>query len=308
MISIYLFELTIYISLSFFLSFIFKLNDKKKISNNSNLNVFLIGGFLFSLVFIRYFDIKDIYLIFFILSFMVLGYLDDKFDIKVIIRFIFAFIIFYFFIINNHNYLIKLYFLPDNYIFNIIISSIIFLGFLHMSNMTDGRNGLLSTNYIIVYLFIFLFLENEPISKFEIIFLISLIIFTIINLFNISFLGNSGVMVLASISYILFTSLYASHVINTIDILCLFSFQILDGLRVSFLRIKNNKNLFKKDLLHVHYNFENWLKGYFVYFVFVILNLVFLYFFRNFSSGYFCLIFSTMCYLLVLLISKQKNT
>ena len=173
------------------------------------------------------------------------------------------------------------------------------MGFMHMSNMSDGQNGLLISYLLLIFAFIIFILKPQSINHYETYLLFSLIIFLLFNLLNIVFLGNAGVLIISIITYIFIGSFYSLNVINSLDIFCLFSFLLLDGLRVTLYRLINNKPIFKGDKSHIHYMFINWKIGYMVFFLLFIVNLLSIHYLANFAD-YFKILVSISLYLILL--------
>ena len=277
------FLIFLYLFISFVFSKFLFLRDSKVIFKDFNSNVFLIGGFFFTFFFIIFFEDLYIFKIFFLVTFLIIGIADDKFNLKVFLRFIFSFLTIIIFFLLDMSLIINFNFINNIYL-NFFLSIFILLGFMHMSNMSDGQNGLLVSYLLFIFIFIIFFLKSDNISYYENYLLFSLTIFLLLNLFNITFLGNSGVLVISIITYLLISSYYSSNFINSFDIFCLFSFLLLDGIRVTFYRIIRNKPIFKGDQSHIHYMFSSWKVGYLIFFSFFIFNLLAIYYLINLDS------------------------
>ena len=277
------FLIFLYLFISFAFSKFLFLRDSKVIFKDFNSNVFLIGGFFFTFFFISFYEDLNIFKIFFLVTFLIIGIADDKFNLKVFLRFIFSFLTIIIFFLLDMSLIINFNFINNIYL-NFFLSIFILLGFMHMSNMSDGQNGLLVSYFLFIFIFIIFFLKSDNISYYENYLLFSLTIFLLLNLFNITFLGNSGVLVISIITYLLISSYYSSNFINSFDIFCLFSFLLLDGIRVTFYRIIRNKPIFKGDQSHIHYMFSSWKVGYLIFFSFFIFNLLTIYYLINLDS------------------------
>ncbi len=277
------FLIFLYLFISFAFSKFLFLRDSKVIFKDFNSNVFLIGGFFFTFFFISFYEDLNIFKIFFLVTFLIIGIADDKFNLKVFLRFIFSFLTIIIFFLLDMSLIINFNFINNIYL-NFFLSIFILLGFMHMSNMSDGQNGLLVSYLLFIFIFIIFFLKSDNISYYENYLLFSLTIFLLLNLFNITFLGNSGVLVISIITYLLISSYYSSNFINSFDIFCLFSFLLLDGIRVTFYRIIRNKPIFKGDQSHIHYMFSSWKVGYLIFFSFFIFNLLTIYYLINLDS------------------------
>lgn len=76
-------------------------------------------------------------------SFILIGYFDDVYRLSVSKRFVYAFITtFLFFFINPLDFYVSKSF---PFFLNFILLNVFTLGFIHLSNMTDRLNGLLSS-------------------------------------------------------------------------------------------------------------------------------------------------------------------
>jgi len=292
--------------LSIFLCNYFKLQDKHKIIHLLyKKKVFLSGGIYFYLVFLYSHTLNfnsSIFLFFMLL----IGTLDDKYDLNVLSRFILTFLSVLFFLILDNEYITYFSFVTNNnLIINLIITLIFILGFLHMTNMSDGKNGNLMTYFVLISFSLIYKLELYNNDYFLLIILMSSIWFLLLNLFNLSQLGNSGVIVISIIFYFLIHNFYKLKLINEIDIFILFSFLLFDGIRVSFIRISKGKSPFTKDLLHLHFLFKKWYIGYCTIFLNYILLLIVYFNFRFFF--YIDILICLFLYINVLFLSKILN-
>tara|TARA_B110000483_G_C18112507_1_gene510288 strand:+ start:206 stop:1153 length:948 start_codon:yes stop_codon:yes gene_type:complete len=293
--------------ISFFLCIFFKLQDKNKIINLFyQQKVFLSGGFFFYITFLYYYTNLNLYLFIFLSALLLIGLLDDKYDLKVSTRFIFTFISILFFLILENNYITYFSFVSNgSLIINLILTSVCILGFLHMTNMSDGKNGHLMTYFVLILCFFFYKLEFYNNDHFLHFVLISSIWFLVLNLLNLSQLGNSGVIVISLIFYFLIQTYYKLEFISEIDIFVFFSFLLFDGIRVSSIRIFNGRSPFTKDLLHLHFLVKKWYIGYSIIFLNYIMLLI-IYFNFDFFF-YFDMLICLFLYINVLFLSKLLN-
>lgn len=208
-----------------------------------------------------------------ILSALFVGILDDKYSLSVKVRFISITLflsIYTFFEKYYINFDIVFF---DNRLILSIITIILILGFIHTINMIDGKNGF--TILIFFNLFLYICLKkfiNNDISQIDILLLAILIIILFINLFDIAYLGNTGVILLSLyFSYILI-DLYNFGKLSEKEIYCLLNIPFLDGLRVTLSRILRNKNPFMPDKNHLHHLIKNWNYG----LIFIFLSLLFM--------------------------------
>ena len=293
--------------ISFFLSSFLHLQDKNKIINHFlKVRVFLSGGFFYFFIFLYYYDNLNLVIFIFMTLMFLVGILDDRFDLKISLRFLSTFSLILIFLILDNTYITYFNFLSSpNLILNTILTITFLLGFLHMTNMSDGKNGHLMTYVLFILYFSLYKIGFDEIDYFIFILLSSSIFFLLLNLLNLCQLGNSGVIILSLIIYFIIKDNYDLNYMSEIDIFVLFSFLIFDGIRVSFLRIKNKKSPFSKDLLHMHFLFKKWYLGYFViFFNYSLLLLIFINIDLKFYIDFLlCLFF----YINVLFLSKLLN-
>lgn len=208
------------------------------------------------------------------LSFIV-GLYDDKKNLNPLLKLFLMFLIFS----------ISLFFLSDLYhlrrlnsffdynfyfdTFSIIFTSFCFVVLLNATNMSDGINSLTSNIFIIWLFFITLFIPEDNFYFFmNIILILSLILFSILNFRNKCFLGDSGCFVLACYLSFLTVYTYNNHLLyseknylNVESIFLLFLVPGIDMLRLFLKRIYIGKNPLKADKNHFHHkllkNFGN---------------------------------------------------
>lgn len=239
-------------------------------------------------------------LFFLALPFFLIGYIDDKYDLSINARFFFCFLIllvfFYFdsklslnFLIINFDYI------HFNKLTSVLLSIILILGFIHIMNMTDGRNANFGMYMFLLYLTILfnLFYFNNENNIFLFITCLSLIIVNIINLNSFSFFGNNGVYPFCFYSSLIMFSYYEDLIISSKNIYAIFTIPFLDALYVSFLRIKSGVSPFIADLSHLHHLPSKWTYGLIVIF-FSVSSLLIISYILPFKS---LIIISIMMYL-----------
>ncbi|MDA7596886.1 undecaprenyl/decaprenyl-phosphate alpha-N-acetylglucosaminyl 1-phosphate transferase [Candidatus Pelagibacter sp.] len=229
--------LMINIILYYFIITFLNNNFQKEIifKDQNHLNFFLIASFLIFL----------------------LGFLDDKLNLKPIIKFFYLILIIGLLIYFDPSIkinLIKFSFL-DNQIFlknyTFIFTLFCFLVYLNSFNMFDGIN-LQSSSYALIISIYFLFITQ--ISLFIIILIIFLITFIYLNFTNNSFLGDSGSLLLSFIISFIFIRLFNENkILNSDTILIFMIIPGLDMIRLFFERIKNKKNPLTSDRYHLHH-------------------------------------------------------
>lgn len=203
----------------------------------------------------------DIYLFFLVISFFYfLGWVDDKININPMTKFIFLIIFSFFLITINDLFLIKtlnFYIIPIKNIdlknFSTYFTVFCLIIFVIAMNMHDGINLNSFYYYFFFYLISLFFLQ---ITLLNIVILLSLIFFGILNRVGKIYLGDSGsnlLSIITAINLIVFYNfnykyIYVEHVIT----LC--SIPFLDLFRLFLFRIYNGRNPMKADASHLHHN------------------------------------------------------
>ena len=227
----------------------------------------LIGGVLIWLTFglsllIQYysFNLNIEFLKFYILSslFFLIGFIDDKYSLKANLRlfllFFLSVIIYKFLGINEVKFiLVDKIGLIHIYYGSIFFSVFCLLLFQNSMNMIDGLNGL-STS-IFIGLLLFLLLKNLSLDQFIIIQLtLFLIIFLFFNLKNKIFMGDAGIYFLSC--FIGLCVIHLSQNQSNITVNSIFLIMILPGidmLRLFIQRIYNKTYPFNPDKNHIHH-------------------------------------------------------
>ena len=198
---------------------------------------------LYSFIFIFYI----IYLI---------GYADDKFDLRPFSKIVLVFICLYLIINNNQALVInslRSTFLTreiDLYFMGPYFTIVCILCYMNAMNMFDGVN---LVSFFHFFLIAIVLLIDNKIFVFSLVLLFSLFVFGYLNLKNLSFLGDSGVYVLAFISAIILVILYKNNNLNVEEILILIYLPILDFFRLFFSRIYKGKSPLLPDENHLHH-------------------------------------------------------
>ena len=235
----------------------FKLGIKNYFKKSNNLqrwgknDAYLIGGFIFISFFIYlyilgYFKITNfflnIYELFILLIFFLVGFYDDKFNLNGKIK-----LILYFLVIVG----LTIYYLDDlNYLHIFLIGLILFFVFVAL-NIIDNMDGnfslffLIFTSYFIIINFSYFDLYVSSLMGI----LLVNIYFLFINIFKgKNYLGDSGSYLLSGFIIIIFLKYRDSIDINrtiyldSIILLNLFAYPIYDLIYVSVKRISNGKS------------------------------------------------------------------
>lgn len=244
----------------------------------------LVGGIFFQTIFLfffiiiyllqkysyiemKYFYLNDHFLLLFTTtSSFLIGLYDDKKNLKPILKLVLIFLIFFLSLMFfSEDYKLKKLISFTHYTFNLDSNSVVFTSFcfvvlLNAINMADGINSLSSNIFIIWIFFINLFLPHENFYYFmNIVLMISLVLFSILNSRKLCFMGDSGCFVL--ISYISFITVYTYNLnlennikyLNIESIFLLFMLPGIDMLRLFLKRIYQGKNPFRGDNNHLHH-------------------------------------------------------
>ncbi len=186
-----------------------------------------------------------------------IGFIDDKINLKANHKFIIIFAIIILFLFLDKNIIInqiKLSFIERVFFlnqFNIFFTIFCFLVYLNAFNMFDGINLQSSFYSLFIFFYIMIFFTNSLLIN---ILIISLICFSYLNFKNKTFLGDSGSLLLAFIISYFFINLYNLNYIDYADKVCLFMLiPGLDLLRLFTVRIYNKKNPLNSDRNHLHH-------------------------------------------------------
>ena len=252
--------------------------NKKKIFNDYFLDIpnlsrkihkeptYLIGGhfiFISYSVFLLFsFDHSQNHKLVFFLIFsciFLIGILDYLKDLKPIVKLGLVLIIYLVLIHFDNDYLLKkIYFetFDRNFNFGIysyLVSILCVLLLINAINLIDGINGLAMMIFIIIYLFLWYFL-NISFNAYILIFYL----FVFFNIFKGKyFLGNSGSLIIGALIAFSTIKAYNSNFIgnnSAEDIFILFLIPGIDMLRLFVQRIVKRKNPFEADGSHLHHH------------------------------------------------------
>lgn len=263
------------------ISNIIKISDFPEKRKSQKQPIPLVGGFIiYLIVLFNFLYFKNVNEKIFYLSsiFFIIGLLDDKFklspNIRLVILSISTIIFLYKFPYFNINFLHfenfgKIYFNSQT---AVIFTVLCLLLFQNSMNMIDGINGLSGSIFLILFFFILIK------SDFETIYLIivfSLLIFLIFNFKNKFFMGDSGIYFLSIFFGLNIITISNNNIIYTEEIFLIMIIPGIDMLRLFIIRIKNKKNPFKPDRLHIHHLIENKTKSK-LKTVFVIVSIIYI--------------------------------
>jgi len=286
-------------------------------------SIFVITNILIFLIYIFFFNDGDYYnvlnkkrdfffLVFCLLGIYFLGLLDDKFNINPWLKLGAATFFIILIMLSDSTMIIKiLYFRYSDIILQINLENlavfftlICFVAYLNAINMFDGIN--LQLGIYVSLVSIYLIFKNIYVEL-NIILLISLIPFLILNFKNKVFIGNSGTNLIAFIYGYQFIKGYNFGFLE-IDIILLLNYLIaLDLIRVFILRISFGRNPFTADKNHIHHILSK--KFDHVYVVLITLSLsalpILLSFY--FENNYLLLIFFIFIYFFAVFFLRRFN-
>ena len=271
-------------------------DNKRKIHSKP---VSVIGGFYFLTNFVIFilidvFNLSNINFLFSgreliifivsLISFFLLGALDDKYNLKPNVKLVCSFIIIYFFISLNEHFIIQelrssFYTKINLQQFSVFFTVICILLFSNAINMFDGSNCQILIYFILIS--ILLLIINKS-FQFLIFFSPAFVILFYLNYKNLLFLGNSGVNLISFLFSIFFINSYQTEKFYCDEIFILMIIPGLELIRIFITRIKNGIHPFKSDKNHLHHYL---LKIYGVnktkIFLFIVLIIPMLFFFSN---------------------------
>lgn len=258
------------------LSYIFNLYDHPNLERKKQIApISLLGGFIFFVNFnlFVFFDIymsnsffldflglnSNIKITLFLLTFnliYLIGYIDDKIDLKPFNKLFLFTILIYFLVFYNPNFNIKTLRTDlvdtdiDLFFLGPIFSVVCIITYINAMNMFDGMN---LTAFLHFSSIAFIFILNNFIIDFSLLLIFSLLIYGYLNFKNLTFLGDSGVFILSFIISILLILFYNHQNLNVENILLIIYLPIIDFFRLFFTRIYNGKNPLHGDEKHLHH-------------------------------------------------------
>lgn len=219
------------------------------------LQFFLTGNIFFELLSINK---KEFFNLFILLLFVFLiGFFDDKIGVSANKKLFFLTLLIYVYlkiepnlVIYNLNFSLFKYSLNLGS-YSLLFTTMCFLLFINAFNMFDGidlQSGLYSLFIITIlfilnqYLFIYLY------------FIIQIIFFLILNFKNKTFMGDSGTLLLSTLtSFFIIKTYKTQNSLFADDIFLLMLIPGIDLIRLAILRILKKKHPFKADNEHLHH-------------------------------------------------------
>ena len=185
---------------------------------------------------------------------ILIGFIDDRFNLKPLIKIFYLFIITIIFILNigyiknlGNFFGFELYMGKYGAIFTIGCLLLI----INSANYIDGQDGVLGISMIISLLYFLNFAYDEKESSLVILFIIYNLSFLLFN-FNIlpkQFLGDSGSLANGFILGFVSVNFVANlKIINSIIVIWPLAFYVFEFISINLIRYKNKKNILKKDL------------------------------------------------------------
>lgn len=322
-----------YLYLTFFLINLFLFKNLEFFSNLINLYDYpdnlrkihtkktsLIGGVIFFINILLLFIYNLVqeynlsYIVFaliFTLSF-ILNLINDKKNIKPIIRLTLMYLLFLIWILLDKNMVIKsLNFELNNTqidfsFWNLFLTPFFILLFFNALNLFDGVN-LQSITYFLLFI-LFFHLNNISISNFLPL-VIFIIFYLIYNFRNKMYLGDSGISVIAIfLSYLTIYNYNNSNKLFCDEIFLIMFLPGVDMFRVYCLRLLKKKNPFYPDQNHFHHYFLNLINKKYIFLVQFILTLISLlmkYYF--FIGNIKIIVFLIITYILLISYASNSN-
>ena len=286
----------------------------------------LLGGFIFAsnlflIIFLNYlFDlniislqaaIKDYFvIIFLIFSFFLIGFFDDKYQLKPEKKIIFSLFFLITSLMFNKNLLLtdlnfffyKKIFLND---FNFFFTIFCIIILVNAINFYDGING----QSIIFFLISFIFLAyKSPNFIFYILICLVLVFILFLNISNKIFMGDNGIYLLSVLLSVCLIYEYKEFksILYVEEIFYLLILPGYDLLRLTITRMAKGKNPFYGDRKHIHHlliDRFSLLKTNIILFLLIVLP-IFLYSFLKFN---FFIVLVVITFIYIFMILKLSN-
>lgn len=248
---------------------------------------------------------------FFCIMFYLIGYFDDKYQIKPNLKLLlYIFLIIILMILDKDLIVRNIDFTFNKFIFNFynyshFFTILCFLLFINSFNMLDGINGQASS-YCLFVLLSLIFLKVNSILFLSLI--IPLIIFIFYNFKEKMFLGDSGTILLSFIlGYFFIKSYNVGIPIYSDEIFLIMMIPGFELLRLAVQRLYKKKHPFSPDNNHVHHlliSKTNFLTSYLIIQTLLIFPFIF---YLIISNSIISLIISFVLYIcLIFFISKKK--
>ena len=234
----------------------------------------------------------------------ILGFLDDKFDLKAINKFFILFVIILALINFNENLVVKnLYFETFDLNINlgkysIFFTILCFMLFINACNMFDGINLQLGLYSLQIFLFLFM---NNIFPILSILFCIFLFFYIYLNKNGSIFFGDSGSLLISFlISYLIISEYNDKTLILSCEIIFILMFLPgFDMFRLFLFRLTKRRNPFSPDSEHIHHLLTkkfNFLKSTFFTQLFISFGLISV----NFISPLYTIVSLILIYIILI--------
>ena len=213
-------------------------------------------------------------------TFYILGYIDDIKDLSAKKKTIIIILFLLIFIPLDPNLILKSLIFQNltNKEINLNQSSILITIFFmyifyNFINFIDGLNGIAIS--VTIFFIIVLGFERGVFLNLEILMILTLLYCLVLNLKNISFLGNSGVSVLG----IFISSLYILEYNLNKTLLCdeiflIFFIPGIDMTRLVISRMSSGRSISDSDLNHLHHYFLNIINKKYVFLIYTVITTI----------------------------------
>ena len=308
----------------FFVFYKYSIQIGKKINILDKSKVPLLGGiFLYIGFLINNYLLLDQNLtsyykidVFFISLIFLIALVDDKYNLSATLRILTLSLIIVYFIYSNDLFIYSInskylgfFYFPNNIFVKFLFPTFCLIVLLNAFNFTDGINCL--ATLIGLSWLIYLIIKFPTTLNLYLIFFIFLLFFLIINIFNKSYLGDSGNYIISSIIGTLIICLNERFPLMFFveEIFLLFLIPGLDLVRLFYVRISNKKSPFIGDLKHLHhlmFNKFGYIKSLLIYIALINIP-IYIYLYFNFPLIYTILLTSIVYFILIKISSKDLS-
>lgn len=248
-----------------------------------------------------------------LLSFFLLGFIDDKYQIssnkKLLFMIIFIILLIHF---DETVLLTKINFSFINYklslgVYSYPLTILCFMLFINAFNMIDGINGQAISYATFIF---FLFLFNNILMNFSILLIISFLFYLILNFSNKTYLGDNGSLSIGFLIAYIFVktnNISDGQIFYSDEIFLIMLIPGLELVRVAFTRIIKKQHPFSADSSHIHHMLIkniNFVKSYFIIQILLIFPYIFYLITKTFLIS---LCVSLALYTLLIIFFKKKH-
>jgi UDP-GlcNAc:undecaprenyl-phosphate/decaprenyl-phosphate GlcNAc-1-phosphate transferase len=256
----------------------------------------------------------------FIFSFLTLigglfliGFIDDKIEMKATSRLILQFVIIALAISIDFNLNVeslnfgtlskKIFIYNGSNLFTIFC----IISLVNATNLVDGKDGLTGMIFVIFLSFFFIFFPSD-LNKFLLVLFLSTVLFLIYNINGKIYLGNSGSYLIGGLMSFITIQIYNFNPFEIEIIFLFFYFYGLDMLRVYIERLIRGIHPFTPENNHLHhYLFQYFSNKYLALFVYIILAYVPLSLHLLYKNYLVLVILSFVIYIFVFFYFRKDN-